>query len=337
MKIADREISSVLPPYIVAEISGNHCGVIENAIRLIKAAKRAGADAVKTQCYDPESMTLDIKKPDFIVQSGLWKGRSLYELYNKAQTPPRWHKELYQAARGEGIAIFSSVFDKRGVDLLDALGCPAFKIASFEIVDIPLLQYAAQTHKPLIISTGMASDREILEANDAAGDDVAFLHCTSEYPALVSHAQLTRMSEINELLNHQRLIGLSDHTLGIEIPVAATAMGADIIEKHLKLERPDKSDDVSEDDSFSSTPDEFSAMVNSVKAVWAGIYDTKSDGEMRQLRRSIYVVKDIKKGEQFTNENIRVIRPGYGMAPKHYNNMLGKHAKRDWRRGDPLS
>lgn len=338
MKIADTEIANGKCPYIVAEISGNHCGHIENAIKLIKVAKKIAADAVKTQCYDPDSMTLDIKKPDFIVQDGLWRGRSLYDLYSKSHTPPSWHKDLYRAAHSEGITIFSSVFDKRGVDLLSNLGCPAYKIASFEITDTPLIEYAHAVGKPLIISTGTASDAEILEANEASGREAAFLHCTSEYPALVSNANLRKMYMLRELLldsNKSPVIGISDHTLGSEIPIAATIMGASIIEKHLRLDDVDPHS--SEDIEFSEDPAHFSEMIHSVSAVWGAMAWRDPSPASRQFRRSLYVIKDIKKGEPFTEDNIRSIRPGYGMPPSRLKNILGRKATRNWRRGDPLS
>lgn len=333
MKIAGHDICNGGLPYVVAEISGNHCGVLANAIRLIKAAKRAEADAVKTQCYDPDSMTLDIKKPDFIVQEGLWKGRTLYELYQHAYTPPAWHKELYHVAKQEGITIFSSVFDQRGVDLLEGLGAPAYKIASFEITDTPLIEYVAKAHKPIIISTGTASDRDILDADDASERGAAFLHCTSEYPALVSRASLCRIGSLRALLP-ERIIGISDHTLGSEVPISATALGVGIIEKHLSLSF---AEGTSEDASFSTQPLEFGKMVRSVRAIWEGLQHTEPDKTARQFRRSLYVVQDIKRGERFTSENIRPIRPGYGVPPKLIGMFLGKKAKRNWRKGDPLS
>lgn len=335
MQIAGREIDIHHSPYIISEISGNHCGILANAIRLIKAAKRAGADAVKTQCYTPDSMTLDLRKTDFIVQSGLWRGKTLYELYESAHTPPEWHKELYHVAQNEGITIFSSVFDRRSVDLLDALGCPAYKIASFEIVDTPLIEYASNTGKPLIISTGLASMREIVDADDASDHKAAFLHCTSEYPAIPEHASLHHISLLKEMFKFERLIGLSDHTQGWEVPVAATALGAVIIEKHLKLENSNGSKP--EDDSFSMVPTAFGDMVKMTKGIWLGLRGSDHSSPARQFRRSLYAVEDIKEGEIYTTENIRSIRPGYGLPPKMLPNLLGKKARRDWRKGDPLS
>lgn len=335
MKIANREINGENPPYVVAEISGNHCGVIDNAIRLIKAAKRAGADAIKTQCYEPDTLTIDCNKVDFIAQSGLWKGRTLYELYGKAFTPFAWHKELYDVAKSEGITIFSSVFDFSSVDHLERLGCPAYKIASFEIVDIPLIEYAAQTGKPLIISTGLASDNEILEADEASGHKAAFLHCTSEYPGTVEQADLWRMMHINRLLEFANPVGISDHTTGEVVPIAATALKAAIIEKHLKLSQAGGGKK-SEDDEFSMMPLAFTSMVRNVRVTWEALKMRTPGKEGRQFRRSLYAIKDIKKGDVYSLENIRSIRPDYGLPPKMLSGLIGKKAKQDWRRGDPL-
>jgi len=333
MDIADRTIGHKLPPYIIAEISANHCGSLERAKLLIKAAKKAGADAIKTQCYDPDTITLNIKRPDFIVQHGLWQGRTLYELYSKAHTPLGWHQALYETAKSEGIPIFSSVFDRSSVDLLEHLGCPAYKIASFEVVDTPLIEYAAKTGKPLIISTGMATAKEILDANYASGKKAAFLHCTSEYPGTIEHAGLARMAEIDQLLEYHNPIGISDHTLGHAIPIAATALGAAIIEKHLKLEVAPKS----EDDEFSLTSPQFAAMVLAVRQTHEAMKHRPPEVDGRQLRRSLYVVADIAEGEEFTHDNIRSIRPGYGMAPKMLPRMLGQKATKSYHKGDRLT
>lgn len=332
MDINGRIISTDQPPYVVAEISGNHGGYLPNAINLIKRAKKAGADAVKTQCYDPDSMTLDLNKPDFIVQGGLWHGRTLYDLYTKAHTPPDWHRELYRVARSEGITIFSSVFDKRGVDLLENLDCPVYKIASFEIVDIPLIKYVAQTKKPMIISTGMATDREILDARWASKGKALFLHCVSSYPTMIGEANLGRPGELRHLLSTEN-VGLSDHSLGTTIPIAATVLGTVLIEKHLKLEyHVDTEDSV-----FSETPESFAEMVKAVQNIWHAMRSQAKTSESRQFRRSLYAVKDIAKGECYTEENIRSIRPGYGLSPKMLGSLLGKKSKRSWKRGDPLS
>ena len=335
MKIADREIGSNHRPYVVAEISGNHCGVLEYALELIKAAKEAGADACKTQCYTPDSITLNVKKPDFIVQDGLWKGRQLYEVYQKAHTPPSWHKQLYEEAHRIGITIFSSVFDHSAVDLLEKLGCPAYKIASFEITDIPLIRYATQTGKPLIISTGMASDREVLEANEASEGKACFLHCTSEYPATIEAADMGRISRLEQLLGFKNPIGISDHTESVNIiPAMGVVMGVAVIEKHLKLVLEEKS----EDDKFSLDPEQFADMTAAVRMAWEALKERKNNGNpSRQMRRSLYAVREIKRGDLFTSDNIRSIRPGYGLEPKMLPKVIGQKAPKDYKVGDRLT
>lgn len=337
MKIADRIIGGVNPPYIVAEISGNHCGSLVAAKQLVKAAKRAGAHAVKTQCYEPDTITLDCRKPDFIVQGGLWQGMTLHELYGRAHTPFKWHKELFKVAKDEDITIFSSVFDKSSIDFLETLGCPAYKIASFEIVDIPLIEYAASTGKPLIISTGLASDMEVKEANEASGGSACFLHCTSDYPGTVEHANLARIGHLDDLLGSNNPIGISDHTLSSIVPIAATTMRARVIEKHLRLDLNEEGTK-SEDYEFSLNPTMFKIMVESALQTHEAMQvRTPEKSPSRQFRRSLYVVKDIKKGDLFTEENIRSVRPGYGLPPKRLKSVLGRRANRDFRRGDPLT
>ena len=334
MRIGNREIDSLHPPFIVAEISGNHGGSLFRAKELIKAAKRAGADAVKTQCYEPDTITLNENKPDFIIQGGLWAGRTLYELYKTAYTPFAWHPPLYRVAREQEITIFSSVFDYSSIALLEKLGCPAYKIASMEIVDTPLIRQAAATNKPVIISTGMASTREIRDADAAVGMDhaAAFLHCTSEYPATPERAELCGISSMMTHLPH-REIGISDHTIGPIVPIAATALGATIIEKHIRL----NDDSSSEDASFSLDERQFAEMVGLVRTTWEAMKGQETDhNPSRQLRRSLYAVADIAEGEPFTEVNIRSIRPGYGMPPKALPGLLGKKAKHDFKRGDRI-
>lgn len=338
MIIANRKIGSTATvPYIIAEISGNHGGSFKKAKELISAAKWAGADAVKTQCYEPDTITLDCSTPDFIMQDGLWRGKKLHDLYEEAHTPFAWHRDLYNFARDCGITIFSSVFDKSSVDLCEGLGAPAYKIASFEIVDIPLIEYVASTGKPIIMSTGMASADEIEDAVLAATTvDTehypALLHCTSEYPGTVEHASLNSIFHLQNTFP-MHVSGLSDHTEDSLAAVLATAMGIGIIEKHLKLE-----DTTSEDDSFSLTPEEFSNMVNDVRqAHEAMLIRQRSVNPSRQARRSLYAVKEIKKGDVFTEDNIRSIRPGYGLPPKDLPKLLGTKAKRAFRRGERLT
>ena len=334
MKILDREIGNFLKPYIVAEVSGNHNGEINIAYELIDAARWAGADAVKFQCYTPDTITLDCHKPDFIIQDGLWKGRTLYELYKKAHTPFDWFPKLFKHAKKVGITAFASVFDKSAVNLLEALDCPAYKIASMEIIDIPLIQHTAFKKKPMIISTGMASDKEIKDARHAvAGNNLCFLHCTSEYPQTVEWSSLNRISSLRTLLDRDVCVGVSDHTPGnLVVPVAGTAMGAAIIEKHLKMGK-----GKTEDDEFSLEPDTFKGMVQLVATTHEAMAErTFVANPTRQLRRSLYAVADIKKGEAFTEENIRSIRPGFGLPPWYLPRLLHKKSPQNYRKGDRL-
>lgn len=332
MEINGVKIGAKYPPYVIAEVSCNHGGSFENAKRLIRLAKGANASAVKTQCYEPQTITLDLNKPDFILQDGLWKGRTLWELYKTAHTPFKWHPDLYKLAKDEGITIFSSVFDKTAVDYLEGLDCPAYKIASMEIVDIPLIEYTASTGKPMIISTGMANDQEIIDANGASKGTAAFLHCMSEYPGTIETSDLGSIRHLQALLP-ENLIGLSDHTDGSLAPIAATALGACIIEKHFGKLPGVKS----EDDAFSMSVQEFARMVVHVKQTYAAMQETKEEGNpTRQVRRSLYAIEDIKKGENFTEKNIGSIRPGYGLPPKMLPNLLGRKAQQDYRRGDAL-
>lgn len=333
MIIAGAKIGGGNKPYIVAEMSCNHGGSFGNAKKLIDAAKWAGADAIKTQCYEPHTITLDCSTPDFIMQDGLWRGKKLYDLYTKACTPFAWHKDLYAYANDQGITIFSSVFDKSSIDLCEKLGAPAYKIASFEIVDTPLIEYAASTGKPLIISTGMAYVDEINAAHEASRGRAAFLYCTSEYPCTTENANLHGIYNLQHLLP-DNVIGLSDHTIGPVVPIIATAMNANIIEKHIKL-----ADVMTEDALFSSDQLQFRLMVESVHAAWGAlqIRTVDKNNPSRQARRSLYVVKDIKCGETFSEENIRSVRPGYGLPPSELPKLLGRKARKDYRRGERLT
>lgn len=331
MKIGDREIGPDHEPYTIAEVSCNHGGKLENAIKLIKLAKKAGASAVKTQCYTADTITLKMNKPDFILQDGIWKGRTLWDLYNAAHTPFEWHRDLYQCASDEGITIFSSVFDFSSVDYLEKLGCPAYKIASMECSDPVLIEYAAKTGKPLIISTGMATQQEISEALGAA-PNAAFLHCMSEYPGTIETSNLGSIKKLIQMMP-LNVVGISDHTAGSLIPIAAVAVGACIIEKHLGHLPGVKS----EDDQFSMTGSEFHQMVRDVRQTYYAMMQIDpKDSSSRQVRRSLYAVQDIKQGERFTKDNIRSIRPGYGLPPNLYPVLLGKKARRDYRKGDAL-
>jgi len=333
MKIAGREIGPGQPPYCIAELSGNHCGDISRLFLQMGMAAGAGADAIKLQCYTPDTITLDCDNPDFIIKDGPWKGRKLYELYSKTQTPFEWFPRIYQSAKYYGLTVIASVFDRTSVDLLEKLGCPAYKIASMEITDIPLIKYAAQTGKPLIISTGMASLEEIHDASyaGAAFGNRAFLHCVSGYPTAPEEANLCEICQSHE----GAVFGISDHTLGWEVPVAATALGACIIEKHFT----DSRFNGSEDAAFSLEPDEFKEMCQKVRAIWCAIQpsEAKSEESSRQLRRSLYVVADVAAGELFTEQNVRSIRPSYGLPPKNLPDILGRRALKDIKRGTALA
>jgi pseudaminic acid synthase len=338
--IAGRKIGRDQPPYVIAELSGNHNGDIERAYRLIEAAKAAGADAIKLQTYTPDTMTIDHDGPGFTIESGLWAGRQLYELYREAQTPWEWHRDLFGHAKKIGIACFSTPFDPSAIDFLETLGAPAYKIASFEIVDTPLIRRAAKTGKPLIISTGMANESEIEDASLAARDGgkggFALLHCISAYPAPAAEANLARIPAL--AAKYDCPIGLSDHTLGTEVAVAAVALGAAIIEKHLTLARADGGPDAA----FSLEPAEFERLVKSARIAHtalgrAGAERAASEKPNMLFRRSLYAVKDIAAGETLTADNVRSIRPGFGLAPKHLTDLLGLRAKKPIKRGTPMS
>ena len=340
ININDRRIAVDQPPYIVAELSANHNGNLETAFRLIEEAKIAGADAVKLQTYRPDTITLDSNLPEFQIDSGPWKGRTLYELYEWAHTPWEWHQPLFERARKIGITIFSSPFDFSAVDLLEDLNAPVYKIASFEVVDLPLIEYAARTGKPLIISTGMANDEEIMEAIDTArsagSQDLAILHCVSGYPAPADDYNLRT---IPDMINRFGLVtGLSDHTLGNATAVASVALGASIIEKHFTLDRKGGGPD----DSFSLELEELSVLCRDCREAWNALgkvnYKMKSsEVNNSKLRRSLYFVRNIKQGEKITEGDIKSVRPGYGLPPKYVNQILGKRAARDIQANTPVS
>ena len=336
MEIEGRKIGNGLKPYCIAEVSCNHGGDLSTALELIEAAKWTGADAVKFQCYTPDTLTLDCKKPDFIIQDGLWKGRTLYDLYKETYTPFEWFPKIFKEAQKVGISVFASVFDRTSVEMLDGLGCPAFKIASMELVDTPLIAYAARTGKPLIISTGMGSKQDISDALQSVGTNpVAFLHCTSEYPQTVEWSALNGISKLRGMLPELTPVGVSDHTPGnLVVPVASTALGAAIIEKHLKPIAGYKT----EDDKFSLDPDMFKAMVKLVETTHEAMQSREfASNPSRQLRRSLYAVAGIAKGEAFTEQNVRSIRPGFGIAPKNLPRLLGRKADRVYRKGDRIT
>ncbi len=324
--------------YIIAELSANHNGSLQNALDTIKAAKEIGANAIKLQTYTADTMTLDCQKDDFIVKGGtLWDGKSLYELYKWATTPWEWHKELFEYAREIGIDIFSSPFDKSAVDFLEQFNPSAYKIASFEITDYELIRYTASKRKPIIISTGIATIDEIQDAVDICrsegNNEIVLLKCTSAYPAPLEEANLKMIPNLVQTFNV--ISGFSDHTLGGTAPIVAVSLGAKVIEKHFIL---DKSIGGADAD-FSMDRDEFAQMVKAIrdteKLVGKVDYSmTEKKKKSRQFSRSLYVAKDIKKGEIFTKENIRSVRPGYGMHPKYLKDVLGKIAIKDYEYGE---
>jgi N-acetylneuraminate synthase len=338
--IAGRLIGPDQPPYVIAEMSGNHNGDIGRALALIDAAKAAGADAVKLQTLTADTITIDHDGPGFVIEGGLWHGRRLYELYQEAHTPWDWHKTLFEHAREVGITIFSSPFDPTAVAFLEKLGAPAFKVASFEIVDTPLVACMARSGKPLIISTGLASPEDITEAvtaaREAGGREIILLHCTSGYPTPAAQMHLRTMPDLAKA--HGTLVGLSDHTMGTAVAVAAVALGACVVEKHFTLARADGG----VDSAFSLEPDELARLVADCRDAWAALgtvhyEEVEAEAAGRDHRRSLYVVADVRKGEPLTAENVRSIRPGHGMAPKHLYEVLGKPAARDLKRGEPLA
>lgn len=319
--------------FIIAEMSANHSGSLQNAKDSIYAAKEAGADAVKLQTYTPEWMTLDVQKEDFIIKGGtLWDGKTLFELYKEAMTPLEWHEELFAYARSLGLEIFSSPFSKEAIDFLEQFNPSAYKIASFEITDYELVEYAASKKRPLIVSTGVAEFDDMLHAVECAKKnsiEIALLKCTSAYPAPRSLANLRTITVLKEVFGCE--VGFSDHTLGIAAPVAAVALGARIVEKHFIL---DKAID-SFDKEFSLDPKEFAAMVEAVRQTEEMLGTVKLSFQTgKQFARSLYVVREIKKGEKFTKENIKAIRPGYGLHPKYLPQIIGKRAARDLTPGD---
>lgn len=337
--INDRKIGNNSPPYIIAELSANHNGDINKALKIIKEAKQAGADAVKIQTYTPDTITINCHSENFQIHGGLWDGLTLYELYKKAYTPWKWHKSLFDYAQKLGITIFSSPFDFTAVDLLEDLQTPAYKVASFEIVDLPLIKYIAQTHKPMIISTGMANDTEILEAVETAKEggckQIAILHCVSSYPAEAKDYNLRTLVDMQQRFSLPT--GLSDHTLSNTTAITAVALGACIIEKHFTLDR----NNGGPDDSFSLETKDFTALCQETRTAWEALgeinYGRKNSEQGNiKFRRSLYAVKDIKKGDLFTHENIRSIRPGNGIAPKYLDSFIGKTAKEDINFGTPL-
>jgi pseudaminic acid synthase len=328
--IAGRPIGADAPPYVIAELSANHNGRVETAKRLIDEAKAAGADAVKLQTYKPETITLDGASDDFRIHGGLWDGRTLFDLYREAHLPWEWHKPLFEHARNAGITIFSSPFDSTAVDLLEELNAPAYKIASFEAVDLPLIRYAARTGKPMIISTGLADAEEIREAIEAARAggcrELAILHCVSGYPAPSADYNLRTIPDM--MARYGEVTGLSDHTIDNTTAIASVALGAAIIEKHFTLDRTGGGPD----DSFSLEPPELAALCRGVRTAWEALgevnYGLKSSERANiKFRRSLYFVKKMQAGELVTSDAVRSVRPGFGLAPKMLEAVLGKRLR----------
>ena len=326
--------------FIIAEMSANHNQHKDVAIETIKAAKKAGADAIKIQTYTADTITLNCNKPDFIVGPGLWEGETYYNLYKKAYTPWEWHAEIFHIAKEEGLACFSTPFDKTAVDLLEDLNNPIYKIASFEITDIPLIKYIASKHKPIILSTGIATEEDIILALDTIRgegcNDITLLKCTSAYPAPIEDANLLTMLDMKQRFGCK--VGLSDHTEGALVATAAVAMGAEVIEKHFIIDRSIGGPDAA----FSMEEPDFKAMVDSIrlveKAIGGVYYPTDySKIKGRESSRSLYVAKDIKAGEKFTEENVRSVRPGFGLHPKYLPEVIGKKAVRDLKKGERFS
>lgn len=325
--------------FIVAELSANHNHQLELAKRTIHAAKEAGVDAVKLQTYTADTITLDCDGSDFQIHGGLWDGYTYYKLYQEAYTPWEWHKELFEYAQSLGLVCFSTPFDKTAVDFLDGIGNPIFKIASFEITDIPLIEYAASKHKPMVISTGIATIQDIEDAiaacRRAGNNDITLLKCTSEYPAPLSKANLLTIPDMKQRFGVK--VGVSDHSMTNTLPVTAVALGATLVEKHLILDRSMGGPD----SGFSMQPDEFKAMVDSIREVEQVLGRVDYPENTSQIAgrsgcRSLYVAEDMKAGDIITEENVRSVRPGYGLAPKFLPEILGKRVNRDLKKGDRM-
>lgn len=340
MKLENFEISKISPVFIIAELSANHNGSLETAIETIRAAKRAGANCIKLQTYTADTMTIDCDKVDFVINGTIWDGQNLHKLYQEAYTPWEWHEELFRVAKEVGLVCFSSPFDKTAVDFLESLNVPAYKIASFEITDIPLIEYVASKGKPIILSTGIAELEDIELALDACkrmgNNDIALLKCTSSYPAPINEANMVMVKDLADRFDI--ISGLSDHTMGATVPVVATCFGAKIIEKHFILDRSIGGPDAS----FSMNEAEFTAMVKAVREAESaiGVVDytlTEKQTKGKDFSRSLYVVEDMKAGDIINEKNVRSIRPGFGLHPKYYNQILDKKVNINIEKGERFS
>ncbi|WML46076.1 pseudaminic acid synthase [Neobacillus sp. PS3-40] len=342
INLGGRMVGSNHPPFIIAEMSGNHNQSLDRALKIVEEAAKTGAHALKIQTYTADTMTLNLKSGDFYIDdpNSLWEGNSLYKLYKQAYTPWEWHKPIFDKCRELGMIPFSTPFDETAVDFLEELDMPFYKIASFENNDIPLIKKVAATGKPMIISTGMATvselDETIRTAREAGCKDLVLLKCTSTYPATPKNTNLKTIPHMRELFNC--IVGLSDHTMGTGVAVASVALGANIIEKHFTLSREDGGVDAS----FSMEPAEMKSLVIETKQAWEALGSirygaTKQEEASLKYRRSIYISEDIKQGEIFTKDNLKVIRPGYGLAPKYYEKILGNTCKLDLKKGTPLN
>ncbi|WP_339227481.1 pseudaminic acid synthase [Oceanobacillus sp. FSL K6-2867] len=341
IKLGGIEVGSSNPPFIIAEMSGNHNQSLKRALEIVEAAAKAGANALKIQTYKADTMTLDESKDDFMINDpdSIWKNKSLYKLYQEAHTPWEWHQPIFERCEQLGMVGFSSPFDETAVDFLETLNVPCYKIASFECTDLPLIRKVAKTKKPMIISTGMCSAAEIEEsvntAKEAGCKDIILLKCTSTYPASPENTNIRTIPHMKELFQCQ--VGLSDHTMGNGVAVASVVLGATIIEKHFTLSRKDGGVDAS----FSLEPLELQALVTETKRAWQALGtvhygSSKAEKPSEKYRRSLYVTQDMKAGEILTKDNLRVIRPGYGLAPKYYDLLLGKAVVRDVEKGTPV-
>ena len=337
--IDSREISEKNPPYIIAELSANHNGSFERAINSIKAAKDAGANAVKIQTYTADTMTFKSNKKDFIIEGGIWDGYQLHQLYDEAHTPYEWHKDLFSYAKEIGITLFSTPFDETAIDLLESLQTPAYKIASFELTDLPLIKLVSQTKKPLLMSTGMASEIEIEEAVKTARENgcesILLFHCVSSYPATTEHSNLKYIKHLKS--KYQVEVGLSDHTISNNASISAITLGASAIEKHFTL---DKNTGV--DGEFSLDIDELKLLVKSTNSSWQSLGNgknerTNSEIQNKKFRRSIYFIRDLKAGSIITSNDIKRIRPSYGLAPKFFDEILGYAITKNVEAGDPVT